>query len=110
MSSAALAKEVRDRDGELGVLAYDARGHGESPHILARLRIDPCAQLGRDRLILLGKTRTTPPEAEHDLSLSNLKSDLIGIVQHMFPDPKEAPALLVSLPIPATSVCLTSAR
>lgn len=29
LSFAALAKAVRDRDAQLGVLAYDARGHGE---------------------------------------------------------------------------------
>lgn len=33
LSFAVLAKEVRDRDRELGVLSFDARGHGESRHL-----------------------------------------------------------------------------
>ncbi|KAI9635323.1 putative structural constituent of ribosome [Dioszegia hungarica] len=69
LSFAVLAKEVKERDAELGVLAFDARGHG--------------------------KTKTQPVEAEHDLSLITLTADLMALIQHMFPDPAEAPALLL---------------
>lgn len=44
---------------------------------------------------MVGKSRTTPPEQEHDLSLANLQRDLIGVIQHLFPDSQAAPALLV---------------
>lgn len=42
-----------------------------------------------------GKTRTSPVSAEHDLSLPSLTADLMGLIRHIFPNPAEAPALLV---------------
>ncbi|KAK4684656.1 protein phosphatase methylesterase 1, partial [Tremellales sp. Uapishka_1] len=71
LSFAMLAKEVEERSkGELGVLSFDARGHG--------------------------KTSTAGPrEADSNLSLSTLLSDLLSILQHMFPDPKTAPCFIL---------------
>jgi hypothetical protein len=44
----------------------------------------------------IGRTRTDGPRAsEMDLSLKVLLADMIGVVRHMFPDPKESPSFLV---------------
>lgn len=88
LSFAALAKAVRDIDPELGVLAYDARGHGTSLAL--------GSLLSGQALILVGKSVTRPPGNEHDLSLRNLLDDLVGVITHLHPVPKTAPALLVS--------------
>ncbi|OCF40785.1 protein phosphatase methylesterase 1 [Kwoniella heveanensis CBS 569] len=71
LSFAALAREVKSKsDGEMGVLAFDCRGHG--------------------------KTQTEGSLAvERDLSLPTLLSDFLGLVEHMFPDPKAAPSLVL---------------
>lgn len=46
--------------------------------------------------LIVGKTRVEgPPERSKDLSLETLTNDLVGIVEHMFPDPKASPSLLV---------------
>lgn len=90
LSFAVLAKEVKERDAELGVLAFDARGHGE----LDSSRLSLAKAEVADQT---GKTKTQPVEAEHDLSLITLTADLMALIQHMFPDPAEAPALLVSM-------------
>ena len=72
LSFATLAKEVVEVSrGELGVMAFDSRNHG--------------------------KTRTDPNEQETNLSAERLREDLLGIIRHTFPNPREAPALLVSL-------------
>lgn len=44
LSFAALAKDLRDKDAELGVLAFDARGHGQC--ILCSMSMREC---GADR-------------------------------------------------------------
>lgn len=90
LSFAPLAKEVREKDAELGVLAFDARGHGESYREWHN-RIAQ-AEMSDD----LGKSRTAPVEKEHDLTLNNLLHDLMGILEHMYPEPRSAPGLLVS--------------
>ncbi|WWC91573.1 uncharacterized protein L201_006519 [Kwoniella dendrophila CBS 6074] len=71
LSFAALAKQVTQQsNGELGVLAFDCRGHG--------------------------KTKTSgSPELEKDLSSPTLLSDFLGLVEHIFPDSKESPSLLL---------------
>ncbi|WVR00357.1 hypothetical protein IAU59_007500 [Kwoniella sp. CBS 9459] len=71
LSFAALAKEVQSKSaGEMGVLAFDCRGHG--------------------------KTKTQgSSEVERDLSLPTLLSDLLGLIEHMFPDPKHFPSLVL---------------
>lgn len=44
-----------------------------------------------------GKTRTDGPrERATDLSLKTLLADLLDIIVQLFPEPKEAPALVVS--------------
>ncbi|GMK55005.1 hypothetical protein CspeluHIS016_0200610 [Cutaneotrichosporon spelunceum] len=64
---APLAKEVLARSGgELGVFAYDARGHGKT-------------RGGNDK----------------DLSLQTLLDDLVAVVEQMWDDPKTAPALIL---------------
>ncbi|KAL1413723.1 Protein phosphatase methylesterase 1 [Vanrija albida] len=71
LSFAALARAVAARSGgELGFLAYDARGHG--------------------------KTRVSGAEAAGaDLSLDVLLADLLAVVRHVFPDPRAAPSFLL---------------
>ncbi|ODN81499.1 hypothetical protein L202_01921 [Cryptococcus amylolentus CBS 6039] len=70
LSFAALAKEVRRvSGGEMGVLAFDCRGHG--------------------------KTRTEPVELEKDLSAETLLSDLISLIDTIFPSPKESPSFIM---------------
>ncbi|KIL65721.1 hypothetical protein M378DRAFT_125152 [Amanita muscaria Koide BX008] len=69
LSFACLAKEVKDlSNGELGVLALDARRHG----------------------------KTMPDTLEDDdLSIDTLVSDFSELVQAMFSDPEKAPSLLL---------------
>ncbi|BEI95125.1 hypothetical protein CcaverHIS631_0100740 [Cutaneotrichosporon cavernicola] len=67
LSFAPLAKAVTAKSGgELGVFAYDARGHGKT-------------QSGNDK----------------DLSLQTLQADLVAVVQQMWDDAKTAPALIL---------------
>lgn len=43
-----------------------------------------------------GKTRVDgPPHRNTDLSLKTLIEDFVGIIEHLFPDSKTAPSLLV---------------
>lgn len=71
LSFAALAKAVGERSaGELGVVALSCRGHGKTK-------------------TLGGKKEDT------DLSLGTLLSDFVGVVEHLFPDPKEGPSLVL---------------
>jgi hypothetical protein len=56
--------------------------------------------VGRDYRVganTTGKTKTQPRSAEHDLSLATLTADLMSLIRHVYPDPGQAPALLVSL-------------
>ncbi|OCF61135.1 protein phosphatase methylesterase 1 [Kwoniella mangroviensis CBS 10435] len=71
LSFAALAKHVRESShGELGVLAFDCRNHG--------------------------KTSTAgPSSSEQDLSLPTLQNDFLALIQHIFPDAKESPSLIL---------------
>jgi hypothetical protein len=48
-------------------------------------------------LTRIGRTWTEISSSrETDLSLSTLLGDMLGVVQHMFPDPKESPSFVVS--------------
>ena len=89
LSFAPLAKHITQHSkGELGVLSYDARGHGTWA----------CAIESRGHRLTPGKTRSTGgKERDTDLSLETLLQDLIGIITHLFPDPASAPSLLVRL-------------
>jgi protein phosphatase methylesterase 1 len=69
LSFAPLAKEVARVDPELGMVAFDARGHGE------------CSS-GR---IADGTGKTRADNV--DLSLDTLTADLVAVIEHMFPDP-----------------------
>ena len=45
---------------------------------------------------VVGKTKTLGGKKEDtDLSLGTLLSDFVGVVEHLFPDPKEGPSLVV---------------
>jgi len=85
LSFAALAKEIKAKsNGELGVLTYDCRGHGT------------CLNRVISGLICIGKTRTDGSHARAtDLSLATLLSDMMGVMTHIFPDPKESPSFVV---------------
>jgi len=89
LSFAALAKAVTERsEGELGVMSFDCRGHGGPLRRDFETKADESAG---------GKTRTSgSKEVEAVMSGSNLLSDFLDVVQHLFPDPKEAPPLLVN--------------
>ena len=97
LSFACLAKELKDMsNGELGVLALDARRHGE---------FVCCNYLGFvDRWVNDTKGKTAQmnhdePENE-DLSIDTLVSDFTQLAEVLFPDPTKAPSLLVG---PTTS-------
>jgi hypothetical protein len=45
----------------------------------------------------LGKTITQPEEDSKVVSFDNLQNDFIALIRQVFPDPAEAPDLLVSL-------------
>lgn len=85
LSFAALAKEIKAKsEGELGVLAYDCRGHGT------------WSNRRMSKLMGTGKTRTDGTYARAtDLSLATLVSDMMGVMTHIFPDPKESPSFVV---------------
>jgi len=85
LSFAALAKAIKEKSGgELGVLTYDCRGHGT------------CFNRNLSRLMGTGKTRTDGSQARAtDLSLATLLSDMMGVLTHVFPDPKESPSFVV---------------
>lgn len=85
LSFAALAKEViQQGDRELGVIAFDARGHGTSASPLLRSRIEE-----------VGKTMSAGKKEDTDLALEMLLADFLGILEHLFPDVRTAPSLLV---------------
>lgn len=62
-------------------------GDDSSSHTLIRTR---------DQLIVPGKTKAQTKSEETTLTLENLLADLMGILEHLFPDPKDAPSLVVS--------------
>ncbi|KAJ7273806.1 Alpha/Beta hydrolase protein [Mycena rebaudengoi] len=70
LSFACLARELGDMSkGECGVLALDARRHG--------------------------KTKSTAPTGDEDLSIDVLVEDFVCVLQAVFADPAAAPSLLL---------------
>ncbi|KAJ7266703.1 Alpha/Beta hydrolase protein [Mycena rebaudengoi] len=70
LSFACLAREIGDMSkGECGVLALDARRHG--------------------------KTKSTAPTEDEDLSIDVLVEDFVCVLQVVFADPTAAPSLLL---------------
>ncbi|GAA5906423.1 hypothetical protein JCM8208_004656 [Rhodotorula glutinis] len=65
----------KGRRGRVGVLAYDARGHG--------------------RTTLPDPPTSTSPSPTVDMSLDHLSSDLVALLKTLFPDRAAAPALVV---------------
>jgi len=87
---AALAKEVQDKSaGELGVLAFDARGHGT-------LRFTTIRDRMLSNVLASGKTITRGGAKELELSFANLQQDFLAMIKEMFPEPSESPDLVVS--------------
>ena len=69
LSFALMARQVTQlTNGELGLLAYDCRGHGRS---------------------------SFPDSARNDMSLRNLRDDMLCVVQSIFPDAACRPSLLL---------------
>lgn len=98
LSFACFAREVKAiTRGECGVLAIDARGHGESVY-LHTLHVYPLGSSAVTNSQLLplktGKTSATG-DGEADLSTAALTADLVAVVQKVFPDPSVAPSLVV---------------
>ncbi|OBZ72210.1 Protein phosphatase methylesterase 1 [Grifola frondosa] len=72
LTFACLAKEINDMShGECGVLALDCRGHGKTVRI------------------------ASPLPQEEDLSIDRLTSDLVSLLETLFPDVSAAPTLLL---------------
>ncbi|KAH7104014.1 protein phosphatase methylesterase [Auriculariales sp. MPI-PUGE-AT-0066] len=68
LSFAHLARQLTQQtSGELGVLAFDARGHGKTAY------------------------KELPEPRALDLSLARLSSDLVEILSTLFPDPRQSP-------------------
>jgi protein phosphatase methylesterase 1 len=88
LSFACFAKEVTDlTKGECGVLAIDARRHGERA-IKVFVAIDTSF-----KRMLQGKT--TSEENDENLSIEILTDDFYQLIQTLFPDPQHSPSLLV---------------
>ncbi|KAI0951613.1 hypothetical protein AcW1_008616 [Taiwanofungus camphoratus] len=72
LSFACTAKEITDMSrGQCGVLALDCRGHGRTT------------------------TTVSPPPTDEDLAIETLTSDLVTLLEVVFPDPAAAPTLLL---------------
>ncbi|KAH8929569.1 protein phosphatase methylesterase [Atractiella rhizophila] len=69
LSFACFAQYISTLDPTMGILSYDARGHG--------------------------KTISTPKEEEDDLALSTLSSDLVGLLKALIPEKEKAPKLVL---------------
>lgn len=82
---ACLAHSVHQASrGELGVLAFDARDHGQSCVLVSLQALIPPQ----------GKTVTEPEEDSKVVSFDNLQNDFIALIKQVFPNPVEAPDLL----------------
>jgi len=88
LSFACLAKELGGLIGkDVGVLAFDARRHGEHSVV-------PCSlELICDTT---GKTRPMESQSDENLSMDVLVDDLIALVQTIFKDVETAPVLMVT--------------
>lgn len=107
LSWALLGKSVVDKSqGKVGVLAYDARGHGElcedettvfdgRVELTVRVSVWGWNDLGKTRIT----SSSTREHGEHDeqpeMSLESLSSDLVSLLKTMFPDRATAPAFLL---------------
>ena len=90
---ACLAKEVTETTkSECGILAFDARAHGKPA---------AASVYATANLFSLGRTTSLSSPGQDpatlDLSLSTLASDLLNLIQTMYPDPKVAPSFVVGM-------------
>ncbi|KAI0833806.1 protein phosphatase methylesterase [Trametes gibbosa] len=84
LTFACMAKEITDMSkGECGVLAYDCRGHGKTKHL-----------------------RSENDTTEEDLGIDVLTTDLVNLVQAVFPNAQTAPSLLLAGHSLGGSVCV----
>ncbi|KAG8903602.1 Protein with carboxyl methyl esterase activity [Tulasnella sp. 403] len=82
LSFACFAQEVtRASKGELGVMSLDARSHGRTKQ-LPNQDSEPTLA-----------AESNPPAV--DLSIETLTNDLVNLLQTVFPDPANAPSLLL---------------
>lgn len=89
MSFACFSKEVTDMtEGECGVLALDARRHGERCSCMLRARSNIL-------ITITGKTKSTSTAPDTDLSIEVLTTDLFALIQKLYPDPSVAPTFIV---------------
>ena len=94
LSFAMFAKEVTEMTkGECGVLALDARRHGNLLSLTRTVFI-----FSLNNRSITGKT-TSIGSDDGDLSIQVLVADFCALIQSVFPDSKSAPSLLVRTPI-----------
>ena len=90
LSFACLAKELNEEGGNaVGVLAFDARRHGERP--VPYLKFVPSS------MYATGKTVPMKGQSDENLSMDVLVDDLVALVQTIFKDVETAPVLMVTL-------------
>ncbi|KAJ9116347.1 hypothetical protein QFC22_004788 [Naganishia vaughanmartiniae] len=93
---ACLARSVHELSGgELGVLAFDARGHGKSYGRSCRCNGLTSGVFLSWVICNEGKTRTQPEEAEQVLSFENLQHDFVALVKQVFPNSADAPDVIL---------------
>lgn len=78
------------RTGDLGFAAVDARGHGACLVFFLFHARFLCADAERAR-----RTGKTKGGDESAMSLDQLAQDLVSVLKEMFPDPDQAPKLLL---------------
>lgn len=81
--------------GELGVLAWDCRGHGELASLEAIRRRASGLTLARALLDPAGDTPNPTPDDLLDLALPTLVDDFVACLSALYPEPSQAPDFLV---------------
>ena len=93
LSYACTAKELVEKGGgKIGVLAFDARGHGKACFFF--YSYSPSF----DTIPLVGKTKLPNSEREGEqtsMELKSMASDLISLLETVFPQREKAPGLVL---------------
>jgi hypothetical protein len=87
---------VTGRSSGGSVSRLSANDEGQRCDGLAQNGDRPYTHKHRLELTVPGRTRNQTKSEETTLTLENLLDDLMGILEHLFPDPKDAPSLVVS--------------
>ncbi|KAG8949765.1 Protein with carboxyl methyl esterase activity [Tulasnella sp. 424] len=106
LSFACLAQEITSiTKGELGILSLDARSHGKTKPIQDDAPPETGDQAGStsssaDHIAPLPSTSdatgdTNPGTSPVDLSIERLTEDFVQLIKKVYPDPAEAPSLLL---------------